>query len=99
MSQYYETIRIRSSLTNHTCTVCGFSFYVRASFYNCPKCNAETFKEVIPDQCVSIARAIQYEFCKEAPKYGLNDDILKSIAPKFPGYTWEQLKTILEELC
>lgn len=93
----YDTVKIRRSLTRHTCS-CGHEFYVRASYYNCPKCGKECFKEINLDLCNSLLQAV----CREFSKYiylSWKEDIINKIMLSFPGYNFDQIKLVYEEFC
>lgn len=92
-------ITVRCSLTKHTCGMCSHIFYIRASFFECPKCGIDSMTPVIVADCYDVSWFLNVEMDKRKGKFGLTSEMLNDCLISFPGYTFDMLKVIYEDFC
>lgn len=88
----------KRTLTKHVCRNCAHSFYVRASFYNCPLCGVENQQPVLIEALYSLP-ALIWRLMKEALRATVDKNLaLVLVQRTLPSYSIEAIKTIWEEV-
>ena len=86
------------TMTKHNCPNCLHSFWVRASFYNCPMCGQEVRTPIIIENAQSFPAIVIDRMNAAFKTTADRARAFVLVQRSLPGYSVEAIKTIWEEV-